>query len=158
MITIEADNYDEAIKEARKQKRQAKKQEAIDKVDRDISYEKAYAALGRMAYMLLDETISCHFWDQGARTRPGDREHSLICRFDSGDGHWGETEFYRTQPVRTLLDGGGWILAVMVQEETEVCWYAVGVHNGKVALVGIPNWLAEMVDNHLAEQAQKQIA
>ena len=80
-----------------------------------------------------------------------------MCRFDGEDGHYGETEFYRTQPVKTLLDGGGWILAVMVQEDSEVCWYAVGVHNGKVALVTIPKRLAEIIDNYLGEEALKRV-
>ena len=154
MVTIEADNYDEAIKQARKEKRAAKKQAKIDEENRNMAYLKAYAALGQITRYMLDNDIPCNVWEHAPRAKTI-RQNTIACQFDTAEGE-GEVEFYKYEPTRVFLDGAGYVVGVELRDmdTNTLSANAVGVHGGKVALIPIPDSIHVSIIGFLVEKAK----
>ena len=163
MVTIEADNYDEAIKKARAEKRRAKKQEKVDKIEREAAHLRAYANIGHIACSLLGD-VNCHYWVMEPKLKCV-RENTYACRFD-GEGGTAEAEFYRNKPAQLLLNGAGFCLAVeyLDKDRNMTSWAAVGTFNNKYAFVELPEKLQNAIDEYLvprqqeAEKAESEVA
>jgi hypothetical protein len=155
MVTIEADNYDEAIKQARKQKRQVAKQAKLDKAKFDMSYLEAEAAIGRIACRLLDDSVRCNFWEHPPQLK-SDGVDAYLWRVSNPKGVV-EVRFYQYVPRRELLDGAGFVLAIESEDlrthKTE--WFAVGICEDKAALRDMPQMLQGAIDSHLAQRERE---
>ena len=157
MVTIEADNYDAVIKQARAEKRRAKKQAKIDSTNSDIAYTHAHANLGRMCSRLMD-TVRCNIWEHKPRMISTDMGHYKL---DVGySGGSAEVEFYKYVPERVFLDGAGFCLGVQVRDldTHKLEYYAIGAHADKVAMIDIPRPIVDLLIAHLNTTAEKKSA
>ncbi|MHC4464711.1 MAG: hypothetical protein ACYS30_25270 [Planctomycetota bacterium] len=148
MVTIEAENYEAAIKEARKQKRAAKRQEAIDKTNGEQAYVQAWASLGHITAQAC-KAKNTQLWTREPRVKREDEfRFTWQCETEIGSA---ETTFYKYIPTRTLLNGAGFAVAVEIQDldNQELIWYAVGVFADKTAMIDIPAQIIKMVFAHL---------
>ena len=157
MVTIEADNYDEAIKQARKAKRAAKKQAKIDLVNSDMAYNNAYASLGRLTARLMDNVRS-KIWEHDPRMTCDVADTYKLCVEHAGG--FGEIEFYKYVPERMFLDGAGFALGVQIRDADnhKIEYYALGAYNDKVAMIEIPRPIVDLLIAHLDAKAEKKSA
>jgi len=154
MVTIEAENYDAAIKQAKQAKRQQAKQAKIDKAQMEQSYTEAHANLGRICSRLLDPTVRCNIWEH-APTMKVIRENTIACSISAEQGT-ATREFYKYEPIRVFLNGAGFTIGIEIRDtdtdKLEV--YAVGVCADKCALVPVPGIVIEALVKHLESKKQ----
>lgn len=156
MVNIEAETFDEAIKEAKKQKRIAKKQEAMDKIDGELAYLRAQAALG---YIVQRVFGNFHLWLKEARITRID-EHHISCQFEAEVGT-ASTVFYGYLPEQVLLNGAGFAVGVMAKDldlGSHESWSALGICKDRVALIEIPEPIVRLMIEKFDEKKQQQIA
>jgi len=154
MVIIQAESYDAAIKQARQEKRKAKKQQAVDKQNSEMAHVYGFAALGRIVDRLNQKSF--HLWEHKPTVKQIDNKR-ISCRFEA-ENATAETTFCSFTPLRVLLNGAGFVVGVEVEDNDKPgdlpIWYAVGVYGERVVLIDIPTSIGRVLTDKLRAKAE----
>jgi hypothetical protein len=172
-ITVEAETLAKARRQLNKAKKDKAEQQARENAVKEVSYSRAYEAIGRMCSTAWDGLNHNGDLPKGYRVYPVEHAYAYIRHevSDMGASHTytmdtehgqGSATFYRKFIAYTLQNGAGYTLAVRTKDPQgwestgDIPWLAVGSNEGKLAFVRIPTILATVLDNLMAEAETPQ--